>query len=77
MPLVTTAEMVGATHRDGCGITAYNVIKLEHAEAAQADVPVGTRSGSARLSSRRHRRSNVQRSSLPRTSSGRSSRPSQ
>ena len=22
MPLVTTAEMVGATHRDGCGITA-------------------------------------------------------
>jgi hypothetical protein len=95
MPLVTTAEMVGATHRDGCGITAYNVIKLEHAEAivaaadridfhrgqvepilaavravaAQADVPVGTRSGSARLPSRRHRRSNVQRSSSPRTSS--------
>ena len=116
MPLVTTAEMVGATHRDGCGITAYNVIKLEHAEAivaaadridkpiilqvrenavrstaaksnpiltavravaAQADVPVGTRSGSARLPSRRHRRSNVQRSSSPRTSSGRPSRPSQ
>ena len=36
MPLVTTAEMVGATHRDGCGITAYNVIKLEHAEAIVA-----------------------------------------
>jgi fructose-bisphosphate aldolase, class II len=36
MALVTTAEMVGATHRDGCGITAYNVIKLEHAEAIVA-----------------------------------------
>ena len=36
MPLVTTAEMVGAAHRDGVGITAYNVITLEHAEAIVA-----------------------------------------
>ena len=35
-PLVTTAEMVGAAHRDGVGITAYNVITLEHAEAIVA-----------------------------------------
>jgi fructose-bisphosphate aldolase, class II len=36
MPLVTTAELVGAAHRDGVGITAYNVITLEHAEAIVA-----------------------------------------
>jgi fructose-bisphosphate aldolase class II len=33
MPLVTTAELVGAAHRDGAGLAAFNVITLEHAEA--------------------------------------------
>jgi len=47
MPLVTTAEMVGATHRDGCGITAYNVIKLEHAEPIVAP-PIGSTSTAAK-----------------------------
>lgn len=45
MPLVTTAEMVGATHRDGCGITAY--ITLEHAEAIVAP-PIGSTSIAAK-----------------------------
>jgi hypothetical protein len=45
MPLVTTAEMVGATHRDGCGITAY--ITLEHAEAIVAP-PIGSTSTAAK-----------------------------
>lgn len=33
MPLVATAELVGAAHRDGVGLAAFNVITLEHAEA--------------------------------------------
>jgi len=45
LPLVTTAEMVGATHRDGCGITAY--ITLEHAEAIVAP-PIGSTSTAAK-----------------------------
>lgn len=36
MPLVTTAELVGAAHRDGVGLAAFNVITLEHAEAIAA-----------------------------------------
>lgn len=36
MPLVTTAELVGAAHRDGAGLAAFNVITLEHAEAIAA-----------------------------------------
>lgn len=36
MPLVATAELVGAAHRDGVGLAAFNVITLEHAEAIAA-----------------------------------------
>lgn len=32
MPLATTADLVGAAHRGGAGLLAFNVISLEHAE---------------------------------------------
>ncbi|MGA4841140.1 class II fructose-bisphosphate aldolase [Streptomyces sp. G45] len=33
MPLVTTGELVARAHAEGCGVAAFNVITLEHAEA--------------------------------------------
>ncbi|MGH9158969.1 MAG: class II fructose-bisphosphate aldolase [Vicinamibacteraceae bacterium] len=36
MPLITTQEIVDHAHRSGCGVAAFNVITLEHAEAIVA-----------------------------------------
>src|SRR6476660_2916253 len=43
MPLVTTAEMVGATHRDGCGITASASSRTPPDPLACGDAPDDSR----------------------------------
>ncbi|MFF7216294.1 ketose-bisphosphate aldolase [Streptomyces sp. NPDC008238] len=50
MPLVPTAELVRAAYADGCGIGAFNVITLEHAEAVVAGAEAAGRPAVCQIS---------------------------